>query len=182
MKAIRVLAKYAAIALAAIAIALSTRADPPQAVRIAPTTLPLACANDAQGAFDLALELLHSQLFPLAANAFLEVLRRDPACAMGHWGIAMSAMGDVRSTGPGRAAVAAGAEAIGQAKRIGGRTEQECELIDGAAEYFHRYRERDHAERVHALEGSLRRSRERFPTDAQIRTFHSRALDALVDH
>src|SRR5687767_13031945 len=119
MRAIRTLAKCAAVALAAIAIAISTRAEPPKPVRIAETTLPLACANDAQGAFDLALELLHAQVFPLAANAFREVLRRDPACAIGHWGVAMSSMGDVHGTGADRASLAAGADAIRQAKRIG---------------------------------------------------------------
>ena len=182
MKALRTAGRFIAISIAAIAVALSTRAAPPEApARIAPTTLSISCEG-VQPAFDLALALLHAQVFPLAANAFRQVLQLDPACPMGHWGLAMAALGDMRDRGPTRMLLAEGAAAIRAAKTIGGRSERECELIDAAAQYFHLHHERDHATRLHAFELSLRRARDRFPGDAEIRAFHDRAFAALAHH
>lgn len=180
MKAIRKSACMFALAMAAIAAAISTRAESPP--HIASTRMPVECAPSAQPAFDLAFALLRAHVFPLAARAFDDVLRRDAACAMGHWGTAIAIMGDPRTTGPSPQQLAQGAEAIARAKAIGGKTEQECELIEAVAEYYHRHRERDHATRVLRYQASLRRALERFPRDQELREFHDEAFDALARH
>jgi hypothetical protein len=174
--------KFFAATAAAIAVALSIRAEPPAAPRISDLTLPIACEAATQSTFDLAFALLQAHVFPLAARAFDEVLRRDSACAMGYWGVALVRMDDLRSSGPSARQLAEGAAAAARAKALGGKTEYECDLIDAIAEYYHRHDERDHATRLLQYERALRKALERSPGDVNIRTMHSRAFEALTTH
>ena len=173
---------FFAAAAAAIAVALSIRAEPPTPPRISDLTLPIACDTAAQPTFDLAITLLQAHAFPLAARAFDEVLRRDSACAMGYWGVALVRMDDLRGPGPSVRALSEGAAAAARAKALGGKTEHECDLIDATAEYYHRHGERDHATRLLHYERALRRALERSPADVHLRAMHSRAFEALTTH
>jgi hypothetical protein len=169
-----------AAAAAAIAVALSTRAEIP--ARIADRTFPIACAESAQPPFDLALALLRAHAFPLASRAFEQVLRRDPACAMGHWGIALVTLGDPRLSGPSAAGLAQGRQAAAQARAAGGKTESERELIEALAVYYEVRDERDHAGRLLRYERRMRQAREHCPDDMLIRELHSHAFEALTHH
>ena len=182
MIVLRKLLKASLAAAAAVAIALSIRAETPPPPRISDVTLPIDCNPAAQPAFDLALALLHAQVFPLAARAFDEVLRRDAGCAMGYWGVALVKMENLRGSGPLPRELAAGAAAAMRAKALGGKTERECDLIDATAEYYHRHGERGHAARLQHYERALRLALERAPGDVQLRTLHGQAFEALTTH
>src|SRR4051812_21173667 len=52
---------------------------------------PISCGPEAQPAFNRALAMLHSFWFPQALNAFTEITKAHPDCAMAFWGTAMSA-------------------------------------------------------------------------------------------
>src|SRR5690348_14810213 len=54
-------------------------------------SFPVSCTPQAQQAFNRAMAMLHNFWFPQAGNAFTEVAKMDPACAMAYWGIAISA-------------------------------------------------------------------------------------------
>lgn len=171
-----------AAAATAIAVALSIRAEPQAPPRISDLTLPIACDAATQPAFDLAFTLLHAHVFPLAARAFDEVLRRDSTCAMGYWGVALVRMDDLRNSGPSARQLSEGAAAAARAKALGGKTGHERDLIDAIAEYYHRHDERDHATRLLQYERALRRALERSPGDVHVRIMHSRAFEALTTH
>ena len=51
---------------------------------------PVSCSAAAQPQFDRAVALLHSFWYSEGVKAFTAVAATDPACAMAHWGIAMS--------------------------------------------------------------------------------------------
>jgi tetratricopeptide (TPR) repeat protein len=51
---------------------------------------PVSCAPAAQKEFDRGIALLHSFAFDTAEQAFRQVLKKDPHCAMAYWGIAKS--------------------------------------------------------------------------------------------
>jgi len=51
---------------------------------------PVSCAPAIQGDFERAVALLHSFWYEEAVKAFTEITTREPKCAMGYWGIAMS--------------------------------------------------------------------------------------------
>ena len=54
---------------------------------------PTSCNAAAQAQFDRAVALLHSFWFAPAIKTFDAVTELDPACAMAHWGVAMSLPG-----------------------------------------------------------------------------------------
>jgi tetratricopeptide (TPR) repeat protein len=58
--------------------------------KLGSVSLPIACAPAVQGKFDRAVALLHSFAYSAAADAFREVAKLDPQCAMAHWGVAMT--------------------------------------------------------------------------------------------
>jgi hypothetical protein len=73
---------------------------------------PVSCTPAAQQQFDLALAMLHSFWYPQGLNAFAEVTKRDPDCAMGYWGTAMSRLANPLVGAPDSSALKDGLEAI----------------------------------------------------------------------
>jgi hypothetical protein len=51
---------------------------------------PVSCDASLQDEFDRAVAMLHSFWYERAAEAFAEIARKDPSCAMAHWGLAMT--------------------------------------------------------------------------------------------
>src|SRR5580693_10126825 len=51
---------------------------------------PISCAASVQKPFARGVALLHSFWYEEAEKEFLDIAKNDPACAMAHWGIAMS--------------------------------------------------------------------------------------------
>src|SRR3954470_2018925 len=51
---------------------------------------PTSCSATAQPKFERAVAMLHSFGYDSARDAFLEVGKQDPRCAMAWWGVAMT--------------------------------------------------------------------------------------------
>jgi tetratricopeptide (TPR) repeat protein len=51
---------------------------------------PISCAASVQKPFARGVALLHSFWYEEAEKEFLQIAKDDPACAMAHWGVAMS--------------------------------------------------------------------------------------------
>lgn len=49
-----------------------------------------SCSYETRDTFNLAISLLHSFEYIEAEKAFVQVIDKDPDCAMGYWGVAMS--------------------------------------------------------------------------------------------
>src|ERR1700724_2283061 len=58
--------------------------------KLGSVSFPIACAPAVQGKFDRGVALLHSFAYSAAADAFREVAKLDPQCAMAHWGVAIT--------------------------------------------------------------------------------------------
>ena len=54
----------------------------------------VSCTPEAQAEFNHGAALLHSFWFPPAIQSFKTVAELDPTCAMAHWGVAMSRLGN----------------------------------------------------------------------------------------
>jgi hypothetical protein len=52
--------------------------------------MDISCSPAVAGSFDRALALLHNFWYARALEAFTEVAQRDPQCAIGYWGAAMT--------------------------------------------------------------------------------------------
>src|SRR5690606_10613631 len=55
---------------------------------------PVSCNAAAQIEFNNGMALLHSFWFAPAIQSFQTVAELDPTCAMAHWGVAVSLMGN----------------------------------------------------------------------------------------
>ena len=53
-------------------------------------SFPISCAPASEKAFERGVALLHSFGYEEAEEQFVEIAQKDTACAMAHWGIAMS--------------------------------------------------------------------------------------------
>lgn len=51
---------------------------------------PVSCARGVQGSFNHAVALIHSFGYAAAREEFAAIAKRDPQCAMAHWGVALS--------------------------------------------------------------------------------------------
>jgi hypothetical protein len=141
----------------------------------------LACDSAAAAAFRRGVAAMHANAGEGARAAFVEAAAMDPACAMAHWGVAASSLATLPEP-LGEDRLAEGAAAARLAKAIGGTTEQECELIDAVAQFYHLNGERTHGMRLVHFERALSRARRVHPDDAVIVAWHERASRAALAH
>ena len=92
MKMRQVVSIAATLIVSCVALTLSglAAAHGDDAEKLGSVHFPISCNAEAQQGFDRALAMLHSFWFPQTINAFAEVAKADPGCAMAHWGIAIS--------------------------------------------------------------------------------------------
>jgi hypothetical protein len=83
----------------------------------------VSCSGQVQAEFNRAVALLHHMTYPRAREAFEAVIRLDPQCAMGHWGVAMTLFQPLWPTRPGPQELQRGWDAAQTAlrRRCGGR-------------------------------------------------------------
>jgi hypothetical protein len=86
---------------------------------------PVSCSRDAQPEFVRAVALLHHMTYPQAREAFGEVIKTDPRCAMAHWGIAMTLFPPLWPTRPGPADLQRRWDEVQKAKSLAPPTERE---------------------------------------------------------
>lgn len=151
----------------------------------APETLgkvhfPISCSPEAQTQFDRALAMLHSFWYQEGLNAFTEVTKTDPGCAMAYWGIAVLARGNPLVSAPDPAAYKSGSEAIQKAKTLSAKTERERDYIDSMLIYYKDAKKVDHRTRVLAYEKALEHIYRKYPEDPEAAVFYALALNEAV--
>lgn len=92
-------------------------------------SFPITCAPAVQQDFNRAVALLHSFAYSAAKNAFQQVAEKDPACAIAHWGAAMTYFHELWDPPIAPASVATAQAEIQQALRIGTGSERERGFI-----------------------------------------------------
>ena len=147
--------------------------------KLGSVSFPISCAAKVQSNFNRALALLHSFTYAPALDAFAEVARQDPGCAMAHWGAAMTYYHPLWPAPlPGDASAKGRAE-LERAQQIGGSNAKEKEYIaaasiifadDGAAYPAHAAKYRD------AMESLARH----YPGDVEGQIFYALALLATA--
>jgi hypothetical protein len=151
----------------------------PAPEKLGTVSFPTSCSAQVQGSFNRAVALLHSFTYSPAAEAFAEVARHDPGCAMAHWGIAMSYYHQLWAPPLPGDALQKGRTELEQAQKIGTGNAREKELLaaasfiftdDGGAYPAHaaKYRE--------AMSAVAKRN----PDDAEVQIFYALALLATA--
>jgi len=141
---------------------------------------PVSCTAQAQQAFDRAMAMLHNFWFPQAGNAFTEVAKMDPACAMAYWGIAISARANPLVGAPPPAAMKRGWEFVEKAKAAGPKTERERDYIAALELYYKDPDSPNHQPRVLAFEKATEALSQRYPDDVEAALFYALALNESI--
>ena len=83
-------------ALALILLAWPARAQEHQhpGERLGTVHFETSCGAAVRDAFDRGVALLHSFWYANAEQAFGDIAKKDPGCAMAHWGTAMAIWGN----------------------------------------------------------------------------------------
>lgn len=151
--------------------------------------LAVTCAPAVKEDFLTALALLHSFFYEEARNRFQDIARRDPACPMAWWGVAMSWYHPLWAA-PTAENFEKGREAARMAKTISGGSEIERGLIDAIAAYFKAeqaaaptgpvaqtcHGPRQHSSRAMAFKQALERLRKSHPDEVEVNVFYALSL------
>jgi hypothetical protein len=151
----------------------------PAPEKLGTVSFPTSCAPAGAGRFDRAVALLHSFAYAAAAQAFHDIAVADPACAMAHWGVAMSYYHQLWSP-PGQAELRQGREEIEQAQRLAGASAREQQYIAAAAAY---YRDADHSApevRAGAYARAMATLAHGNPKDTEAQVFYALSLIATA--
>jgi hypothetical protein len=141
---------------------------------------PTSCAAEAQPHIEMGVALLHSFQYEQAGQSFSEAARRDPQCAMAHWGKAMTHYEQLWEFPPEKA-LKLGAQDIQRAQSLGASTERERGYIAAAAGFYLADAKLSETQRVQAYSAALAGLHEQSPNDVNAAAFYALSLLALAD-
>lgn len=144
--------------------------------------LVIACEPAAQGEFDKGFFFLHNMDYVAARKVFEAAAGTHGACAMLHWGVAMTYFQPLWPGQPTKDASAKGAAAIERAKSaLAKATPLERDLIAAAAAYYDQWDKLDTPTRYKNWEVGQRAVVEKHPDDVEAQAFWALARLATVD-
>jgi hypothetical protein len=143
-------------------------------------SFPVSCAPAVQPEFDRAAAMLHSFWFPEAAKAFDEIAAEDSACAMAHWGMAMTMWGNpfVRQPIPADRQSAGLAAAERAASLAQGASHREQMYAEAALALWRDAETHDHLARLARHEAAMQQLYSAHPEDPEAGIFYARAVIA----
>jgi tetratricopeptide (TPR) repeat protein len=140
----------------------------------------VSCKESAQPDFNRAVALLHSFWFDASAKAFEAVAQQDPNCAMAHWGVAMTWLGNPFAWPPTPKALQEGWAAVEKAQAIGGKTPREQAYIAAVAAFYQDAATLEHRTRALAYERAMEQLHRSHPDDREAAVFYALALNATA--
>jgi hypothetical protein len=149
---------------------------PPE--QLGKVSFPTSCDPKVQPQFDRAVAMLHSFWFQQGEKAFREILESDPSCAIANWGIAAILIGNTFGGNATAQDAQKAKEAIQRARLTGAKTERERFYIEAIAEYYDRFNDRPHRERMKSLADAFEVVANKFPKDDEAQIFYAIYLTA----
>ena len=146
--------------------------------RLGTVSFPISCAAGSQTSFERGVALLHSFGYEQAEQQFVELSQKDPACAIAHWGIAMSLFHQIWER-PEPAALKRGHEELEKAQKIGAQTERERGYISALA-FFYDDADADYLKRAGAYSDAMGKLYQKYPTDLEAGAFYALSLLAAA--
>ena len=148
---------------------------PPQ--RVGDVTFATSCSPSVKQDFNRGVALLHSFWFSAAIDTFASIVEKDPACAMAHWGTAMSWWGNPFGGYRSPKALAAGRAAAEKARSANPKTPREADYVDAVAQLYKDFETVDQRTRTVAYEKAMERVAAKYTDDPEARIFYALALD-----
>jgi tetratricopeptide (TPR) repeat protein len=137
------------------------------------------CAEAVASDFNVAVSLLHSFEFAKSRQTFQSVAEADPACAMAHWGVAMTYYHPLWAP-PTKSDLQAGSSAAHIALGMA-PSERERLYAEAIAAFYHHHETADHRTRAVAYEKAMARVVEAYPDDIEAALFHQLAVLSNAD-
>ena len=136
----------------------------------------ISCKAEVQPDFNRAVALLHSFQYEGARQAFEAIRQKDPACAMAHWGVAMSHYHGLWDNSD----LTAGREALRKAQKVAAEnsacTRREKAYIEALGEIYREDGKDLYAHAI-ALERAMGTLQAAHPEDTEAAIFHALTLD-----
>src|SRR3984893_3137349 len=143
--------------------------------KLGKVNFPVSCDAAVQLQFNRAIAMLHSFWYEKANEEFAAVIKKDPACGMAYWGIAMTLYHPIWEA-PGTGVLKQGSEAIAKAKSAAPKTERERDYISAIETFYKDSDKLDHQTRALAYEKAMEQLRARYPDDREAAIFYALAL------
>ena len=141
------------------------------------TSCKAAVADD----FNRAVALLHSFWYSAAIEAFEELLRTDPDCAMAEWGIALAHWGNPLATKRAKEMLAQGAKAVERGQSRATKSPREQMYLDAVAELYTDFMTTSDRERAQRYEQAMARLAADYPDDREATIFYAVSLNGTAD-
>ena len=140
---------------------------------------PIFCEPASQKAFERGVALLHSFGYEEAEQQFVEISQKDTACAMPHWGIAMSLFHQIWER-PQESTLARGQQEIEKAQKLGAKTERERGYIAALAVFYGDPAKNDYLKRAAAYSDAMAKLYQQYPADLEAGAFYALSLLAAA--
>jgi tetratricopeptide (TPR) repeat protein len=137
----------------------------------------VSCAPGSQAAFERGVALLHSFGYEEAGEQFREVAKNDPACAMAHWGIAMSLFHEIWER-PEDVTLKQGHEEIETAQKIGAKTERERAYMSALGVFYSDPSKANYLKQAAAYSDAMASLYQKYPDDLEAGAFYALSLMA----
>lgn len=144
--------------------------------KLGKVTFPISCNPKVQQPFDRAVALLHSFAYGPAVKAFQAVATADPACAMAHWGVAMTYFHPVWAPALPSDTFTAGQKEMLEAARLGASTPREQQFIHALGELYKVDPGLTLPQRTVAYEKAMAEVAHDNPKDVEAQVFYAIAL------
>ena len=143
-------------------------------------SFPISCAPSVQQRFDRGVALLHSFAYSEAEITFREVSKRDPRCAMAHWGIAMTYFHQLWDPPLLPATIPTAQGEIAAAQQIGGGSERERKFLSALTSVYQDAGSVPYRERALNYEHAMADLAAANHDDAEAQVFYALALLANI--
>lgn len=134
-------------------------------------SFPISCAPGSQKSFERGVALMHSFGYEDAEAQFVEITQSDPACAMAHWGVALSLFHQIWER-PGEPTLKRGWSEMEQAQKLDAKTDRERGYISALSDFYRDYGTRDHMQRAAAYSAAMGKLYQQYPNDLEAGAFY----------
>ena len=145
--------------------------------KLGKVSFPISCAAGSQAEFERGVALLHSFGYEEAEEQFTEVTKKDPACAMAHWGVAMSLFHQIWER-PEDKTLKRGHDEIAAAEKIGAKTERERGYIAALGTFYGDTSKDHYLKQASAYSDAMAKLYQKYPDDLEAGAFYALSLMA----
>ena len=145
--------------------------------KLGKVSFPISCAAGSRAEFERGVALLHSFGYEEAEEQFTELTKKNPACAMAHWGIAMSLFHEIWER-PEDSTLKRGHEEIEAAQKLGAKTERERGYISALGMFYSDPSKADYLKQAAAYSDAMGKLYAKYPDDLEAGAFYALSLMA----